>query len=180
MDNVEVGRKDQEVFQLDIIIILLLLAAVIGIPYVIIKRKKELKELGALKEFIGNHEGGIPFINQGAMVSVLLYPDKITVGNKYTIPFKDIKNLNVCTEKEIKEKSRSVIGRGLVGGALLGPAGAIVGGMSGVKNKQTTKETYYLVIDYQDPDGPASAKFTTGNYMAANSFSQAAVKQMQA
>jgi len=164
---------------MEIIIILLMLAIIIGIPYLIIKRKKEIKTRGILKELICSHYEGIPFMNQGALVNIYLYPDKITVGDKHIIPFKDIKNLSVCTEKEVQEKSRSVIGRGVVGGVLLGPVGAIVGGLSGVKNKQTTKETCYLVIDYQGSDGPASAKFTTGNYMAASSFSDKATKLIQ-
>ena len=39
-------------------------------------------------------------------------------------------------EKAIIEKDKSVIGRAVVGGLLLGPVGAIVGGMSGIGTKK--------------------------------------------
>ncbi|MCI7304073.1 MAG: zinc ribbon domain-containing protein [Clostridiales Family XIII bacterium] len=50
------------------------------------------------------------------------------------------------SEQELKDKS--VIGRGIVGLALGGPLGAVLGGMSGVGKK--TKNQYYLLIQYWD------------------------------
>ena len=49
-------------------------------------------------------------------------------------------------EQDIKDKS--VIGRGIVGLAIGGPLGAVLGGMSGVGQK--TKNKYYLLIEYWD------------------------------
>lgn len=51
-------------------------------------------------------------------------------------------------EKEIIEKSKSVAGRAVVGGIVLGPVGALVGGMSGIGNKQRSDYKTYLVINY--------------------------------
>jgi len=39
-------------------------------------------------------------------------------------------------EEVIRKKDRSVIGRALAGGFLMGPVGAIVGGMTGLKDKE--------------------------------------------
>lgn len=59
---------------------------------------------------------------------------------------------NCITEKEIIEKSKSVTGRAIAGGVLLGPLGAIIGGMSGVGNKQKSETHYYMIINYKSRD----------------------------
>ncbi|MDW7668702.1 MAG: hypothetical protein SCJ93_07740 [Bacillota bacterium] len=54
-----------------------------------------------------------------------------------------------------KEKERSVAGRALLGGVLFGPAGAIVGGMTGVKNKKKKQIMPEMVLSiiYEDAQG---------------------------
>ena len=64
---------------------------------------------------------------------------KETINN-----FVDISKIEFYNEDEVKN---SVIGRGIVGGLLLGGVGAIVGGMSGINR---TKSTYYMVIHLKD------------------------------
>lgn len=59
---------------------------------------------------------------------------------------------NCITEKEIIEKSKSVTGRAIAGGVLLGPLGAIIGGMSGIGNKQKSETHYYMIINYKSRD----------------------------
>ena len=49
----------------------------------------------------------------------------------------------------IDTQSRSVVGRAIVGGLLLGPVGAIVGGVSGVKDK-VIKENDTLLISFKE------------------------------
>lgn len=56
---------------------------------------------------------------------------------------------NVVTEKEIIEKSKSTVGRAIAGGVVLGPLGAIIGGMSGIGNKVSSSDKYYMVINYK-------------------------------
>ena len=51
----------------------------------------------------------------------------------------DLKREYTSAEYETIEKDKSVIGRAVVGGLLLGPVGAIVGGMSGIGTKKETK-----------------------------------------
>lgn len=69
------------------------------------------------------------------------------------IPYADITAVTILTDKEIAEQSKSVVGRAVVGGILLGPLGAIVGGMSGIGNKQKTVSKYYFIINYTDCSG---------------------------
>jgi hypothetical protein len=51
---------------------------------------------------------------------------------------------------EITEKDKSVIGRAVIGGVLLDPVGAVVGGMSGLGTKQEIKkgkkELYAFIV----------------------------------
>jgi len=65
-----------------------------------------------------------------------------------TLPISQVTNVGFFTETELIEKSRSVIGRGIAGGLVFGPVGAIVGGLSGTKNKQKKKQHSYLILNY--------------------------------
>lgn len=68
------------------------------------------------------------------------------------LKYEQIIGINVVSEKEIIEKGKSTVGRAVVGGVLLGPLGAIVGGMSGIGTNKTNKTTYYMVINYKSQD----------------------------
>jgi Short C-terminal domain len=54
----------------------------------------------------------------------------------------------------VEKKGKSIVGRALVGGILLGPVGAIVGGMTGIGNKdvRVTQVDNILSIKLNDPD----------------------------
>ncbi len=65
------------------------------------------------------------------------------------ISLKDINNVAIISDKEIIEKDKSVIGRGVVGNVLFGGAGLILGGLSGLKKKQVEQNIDYLVINYK-------------------------------
>jgi hypothetical protein len=69
-------------------------------------------------------------------------------------------------EQLYKTKERSVIGRAVVGGLVLGPIGAIIGGMSGVKDK-TTKQSMpdlLLTFIYNDNSGTKQALVISTEY----------------
>lgn len=57
-------------------------------------------------------------------------------------------------KKLIEKKSKSIVGRALVGGLLFGPVGAIVGGMTGIGDKESSKSLQgidnLLSISYTD------------------------------
>lgn len=94
---------------------------------------------------------------KGEAVELSLYEDYNEIRirsridkNKPLIHLKldKITKAECISEKEIIEKSKSVGGRAIVGGVLLGPVGAIVGGMSGIGNKNKSKYMNFIVINY--------------------------------
>ena len=58
--------------------------------------------------------------------------------------------MKFITHKQLTSEKKSVIGRAVVGGVLLGPLAAVVGGMSGIGSKTKTIGNYLLVITFWD------------------------------
>ena len=95
-------------------------------------------------------------IQQGWIVELTLDPDerKLHLKNKQacadiTIPYERLRGFDLEDETTLA-KSGGTLGRALVGGALFGAAGAVVGGMSG---KGKTKTKWYGSLSYEDKDG---------------------------
>lgn len=65
------------------------------------------------------------------------------------IAYSDIISVEPYTETELKTKNKSVLGRAVVGGALLGGAGAVVGGMTGLDKKEVKKDKRYIILTYR-------------------------------
>lgn len=86
---------------------------------------------------------------QCLIMKARVFKDKPVVKLNYN----QIVAANVITEKEIIESDKSVVGRAVVGGVLLGPLGAIVGGMSGIGNKTKASTHYFMVINYKSNTG---------------------------
>jgi len=88
------------------------------------------------------------------------------------IRYSDLTACELMDETAIIQKSKSVIGRGIVGGLFLGPVGAIVGGMSGIGNKSSSHTDRYLIINYKDYSGDVQvASFkVVGATMSPDSF----------
>ncbi len=102
----------------------------------------------------------IPGMPTGCMVEVALYDDRLEVvnfnskeKNKATLSIGQINDVAFGTEKELVAKPKSPIGRAVVGGVLLGPIGAVVGGMSGMKDGQKPVYTTLLTIGYVGKNG---------------------------
>jgi hypothetical protein len=92
-------------------------------------------------------------INTGG-VKVLLHKFGINIANGLFISEMEIHNSQIISidfadQSELLKQNKSVIGRAVVGNLLMGPMGAIVGGMSGIGSKNVKKNSY-LVINFWD------------------------------
>lgn len=83
---------------------------------------------------------------------------KNKVIQTYKIPLENIVECGFVTEKEVISADKSVVGRGLVGGFLFGPAGLVLGGMSGIGSKKKEKTIGLFVITYLSPRSPGELK----------------------
>lgn len=115
--------------------------------------------------FAGHHVSGLPgFENKSSsgLMSVveLLRNDQtgfltFRQGKQVIrLSYQQIVNIQYGTTQTQTTKSRSALGRGLVGGALLGPVGAIAGAASGLKGKTVTSYNLTIAISYHPKDNP--------------------------
>lgn len=87
-------------------------------------------------------------------IKVLLHKSGINITNSLYISQLEIHNTQLISvtfadQSELLRQNKSVIGRAIVGNILMGPMGAIIGGMSGIGTK-SAKNNSYLVINYWD------------------------------
>ena len=68
----------------------------------------------------------------------------------YPIHYSQIISLKQTSLEELTKTDKSIVGRAVVGGLILGPLGAIVGGMTGIGNKEKSVNIHYLVMNYWD------------------------------
>lgn len=143
-------------------VIIIGIALAIGVPFFIWfdrrATKKWKQKLQNIQEasFRGHHVEGLP-IGQGNICKVLGYKNQPIViksgKQEFTIPVERIVNFGYFTETQIAEKSKSVVGRAVIGGVLLGGLGAVVGAASGIGTKKVAKEEAYFVINYLNKEG---------------------------
>lgn len=76
----------------------------------------------------------------------------------YKIPLKNVVTCGLVTEQEIITKDKSVVGRGIAGALLLGPAGLVLGGMSGIGAKKKKKNINLFVISYLSEKAPENVQ----------------------
>lgn len=101
------------------------------------------------------HISGLP-CSEGTAVTLHFCPrygrieieERFGTKNSYNLAFEKLTNIGILTDREILEKQKSVVGRAVVGGLLLGPLGSIVGGMSGIGSKKKSTLRNFLVINY--------------------------------
>lgn len=107
-----------------------------------------------------NYIDGIESYNKGTAVVLSLNDENKSMEMKarvYKKPpvflqLEQITGVEVISEKDIIEKGKSTIGRAMVGGVFLGPLGAIVGGMSGIGNKNKSETHYFMIVNYKSKD----------------------------
>ncbi len=81
--------------------------------------------------------------------------------NHFDIHDSQIIKVFKSTQEDLILQNKSVIGRAAAGGLLLGPFGAIIGGMSGLGTKSKSKKSVFLIINYKlsKNNEPASLVF---------------------
>ncbi|MBW9145868.1 hypothetical protein K2F40_08745 [Clostridium sp. CM028] len=100
---------------------------------------------------------GIDGYSKETLVSLTIDNDKqcLTINARVFknppihLMLEQITGVQRISKSNIIQKNKSTVGRAAVGGVLLGPLGAIVGGMSGIGDKHTTETKYYMVINYK-------------------------------
>lgn len=116
--------------------------------------------------FVGANPKGLPGAPERALVSLFFEKDEFVMDLKgftstmeavrktYRIPTERLLTADVVTDNLFVEKNKSVIGRGIVGGLLFGPAGVLLGGLSGLGTKQVLGGSDIpLIIAYANKEG---------------------------
>ena len=119
----------------------------------------------AFDGFFDGRENLISKIPSGK-VNVLLHTHGLQIVsglNFYPIHNAQIISLRKTTQEELTKMDKSVIGRAVVGGLILGPLGAIVGGMSGIGSKEKFINKQYFVINFWDIETKSAQTILIGS-----------------
>lgn len=114
------------------------------------KNASKAKNYGARAYCIATHMYGIPGIPQKYPADLYFTDEKIIIEAKkniFELHYSQITAAEGVHKSDILVKDKSVVARGLTGGLLLGPVGAIVGGMSGVGQKNIKGE--FLILNFR-------------------------------
>lgn len=149
-------------FVISVVIAIVVLYSIISSS---IKRSRKEKREGIISKAQLQVIQGISGTTEGQFAFLRLYDDRVTVNEQQTIPLSRIKEAVVFTQRDIENKDKSVVGRAIIGTALLGPLGAVVGGISGVGKKEKKITIEYLAIHYTNKDGVVdTAVFKNSGY----------------
>ena len=129
-----------------------------------------------------NTPAGIP---DGNCHLVLHKKGILLAGSMYMplleIHFSQILDIQYVPRSVIYDEGKSVIKRAAVGGLILGPLGAVVGGMSGIGTKKKVKYKGYIILNYWDVplDRPASLLVALDKDAAAKLFCSNVAKSLR-
>lgn len=113
----------------------------------------KLNYISGIQPFDVFHENtstwGIPGI-----INIFKRPKGMEIGlfksiKSYSVGIKDsqVQRIDLESRDQIYEKQdKSVVGRALIGGLLLGPLGAVIGGMSGIGSKEVRKDMPDMIL----------------------------------
>ncbi|MGN0352434.1 MAG: hypothetical protein ACI4ES_12345 [Roseburia sp.] len=101
-------------------------------------------------------------LTAGNMTKIELFDDHLELSNMVqktpiTLKYSQITDVKYTDEIETIEKSKSVIGRAIVGKVLFGDVGAQVGAISGTGTKQKKEHHFLFAISYTTSLGEESA-----------------------
>lgn len=127
----------------------------------LLKRKKNTSNTSNSSKVIKlpfvTYISGLDYLSEGQECNLTADEEKLTIKvsktkNTFNIALDQIVNAGILTKTEAEMKNKSAIGRGLVGGALTGGVGLLLGGLSGVGQKVKKKSKYFLFINYKMKD----------------------------
>jgi len=128
---------------------------------------KKMQASGADAMITALHIEGIGLQNKAAC-DLYLMEDKLLIdhfGQKFEIPLSRMRAAEVKTEQEIYEKGKSVVGRAIIGTLLVPGLGTIIGGMSGIGNKQVkSMPNTYLILNFVNSAGELSGVTFLNNF----------------
>ncbi len=109
----------------------------------------------AFDGYFNSEENAMPNYASGN-VHIILHKKGINIAGKMYQSFLKIHNQQIINSQAVKrtaliQESKSVAGRAMVGGLILGPVGAIVGGLTGLGTAPTAYDGC-LVVNYWDSD----------------------------
>jgi hypothetical protein len=136
----------------------------------------------AVKGFYDRTENTILTIPHGK-INIALHAYGLQVWGGLTffsIHNSQIISLKTASRGEIVSAGKSVVGRAAIGGLILGPLGAIIGGMSGIGTKEQFVDKHYIIINYWDINTrSAQSLLISGDAAQISSFIQRHEKEKQ-
>jgi len=138
--------------------IILLLIAITGLIFSIVYRrnskknfKQKMQEQGfdiGIRDIVYRY--GLPNMVEHSVANVYANDEKLVIEHKdlkYQIDFPQLTAIEFVNKVDQLEKNKSPLARGIAGGLVLGPLGAISGAASGVGTKK--EKGGFVVINYK-------------------------------
>lgn len=102
----------------------------------------------------------------------MLIIETIDKSQRFELDFSQVITLKQVAHQETIQKKKNVITRGIIGSALLGPSGAIIGSVSGLGTKENSQIVYDLIITYMstNTNDVNTIIFRSLNYGICNSI----------
>lgn len=150
---------------------IIIISIVLIVIYLIERNQKQKRQKEKL--VLGNHnaimyidklsyKNGIPIFIDGEKVTIFMREDEIEITNEINeknciLKYNKIVAIGTFTESQIIKntitKNGNVIGNGLLGGLLFGPAGMFLGATSSIGSKTKTVtnkvDTHYIIVNYK-------------------------------
>lgn len=122
------------------------------------QQRKEIKKNNTKnRKAVVTYIQGLPDVEKGASFNAT-YDDEnfileesigiIKIGRIFKIPVSRLICIEMVDETTIEQKKKSVVARGIAGSILLGPAGMVLGGISGVGTQDKKVKTTVITISY--------------------------------
>ncbi|MEK4514675.1 hypothetical protein NSS64_05355 [Paenibacillus sp. FSL H8-0122] len=118
--------------------------------------KEQTKSIGALQGVFASHVEGLGI--GSVECKIFRFSDRVLIDSsrqRFEIYLAQFRAAEVKSMQELIDKSKSVVGRAMIGTLLVPGLGTIVGGMSGIGNKKKT--SHYMIFNFIDAHGELSA-----------------------